>query len=89
MARHYTVCLLESHCNSVDNSVCKNLHVIKLFGFFYSFIPTEIPLVYTDKIFPLIYTDEISDEKNSVGKNYYNILMELIRRCFCWNLSIF
>ena len=62
MPCHYTVCLFESRCNSVDNVVCKNLHVILLFGFFFiPSIPTEILSVYTDDIFLSVFTDGVSN----------------------------
>jgi hypothetical protein len=63
MPRHCTVCLFESHCNSVGNYVCKNLHVIALFGFFIPSIPTVIPSVSTDNIFPSVFTDGVSNGK--------------------------
>jgi hypothetical protein len=37
MPHHRMVWLFESHCNSIGNCVCKNLHTITLFDFFYSF----------------------------------------------------
>jgi hypothetical protein len=49
---HYIVCLFESHSNFVSNGICKNLHVIVLFGFFYSF--------YSDWDFLDIYQRHIS-----------------------------
>ena len=62
MTLHTMICLFKSNCNSVSNRVCKNLHVIVLFGFF-SFISTMIPSAYTNNIFPSMFTDEVSDEQ--------------------------
>jgi hypothetical protein len=61
MSRHYMVCLFESRCNSIDNGVYKNLHVILLFDFFILSIPTKILLVYTDDIFSSVFIDEVND----------------------------
>ena len=33
ITRHCTASLFESNCNSIGDSICKNLHVIELFGF--------------------------------------------------------
>lgn len=57
-----------------------------LFGFY---IPTRIPSVYTENIFPSVFIDGVSDEKNLVGKDYYRIPTKTIYRYFCLYLSIF
>lgn len=61
MIHHCIACLFEFHCNFI--SICKNLHIIILFGFFILFITTRISSVYTNDIFPLMFVDEISDKK--------------------------
>ena len=76
MTRHCTVCLFKSHYNFIGNGVCKNLHIIKLFNFFYSFYSTGILLVYTDNIFLFVFTNEVSDGKNLVAKNHRKISMK-------------
>jgi hypothetical protein len=63
MPRHCTICLFKSHCNSIGNYVCKNLHAIALFGFFIPSIPTVIPSIYTDDIFPSVFTNGVSNGK--------------------------
>jgi hypothetical protein len=88
LSRHYIVCLFESHCNSVSNGVCKNLHVIVLFGFFILSIMTGISSVYTDDIFLSVFTDGVSNGKNSVDKDHRKISMENIYRYFCLYSSI-
>jgi hypothetical protein len=37
MPRYCMVYFFKSHCNCIGNCICKSLHVIALFGFFYSF----------------------------------------------------
>ena len=67
MTRHCTTSLFEFNNNFVDNDVRKNLHVIILFVFFISSIPTRIFLVYTDDIFSSVNTNGVSDRKNLVN----------------------
>jgi hypothetical protein len=64
MPHYCMVYFFEFHCNYIGNCVCKNLHVIVLFGFFFiSSIPTAILLIYTDDIFLSVFTDKVNDEK--------------------------
>jgi hypothetical protein len=63
VSRHYIVCLFESHFNSIGNCINKKLHVISLFGLFYSFYCDWIPSVYTNDIFSSMFTDGVSDGK--------------------------
>jgi hypothetical protein len=52
-------------------------------------IPTEIPSVYTDDIFPSVFTDGLSNGKNSVGKDHHKIPTKKISRCFSLYSLIF
>jgi len=52
-------------------------------------IPTKIPSVYTDDIFPSVFIDGLSNGKNSVGKDHHKIPTKKISQCFSLYLSIF
>jgi hypothetical protein len=74
VTHQYTTSLFESNCNSVGNSIRKNLLIIVLFGFFLTpSIRIGISSVYTDDIFPSLNTNGVSDGKKSVGKDQRKI----------------
>ena len=76
----YRVAVLNPSVISLEKITHKNLHVSEPPFFLILNLPSVIPSVTIDRMFPSVYTDVMMDRKNSIGNSDFKLPTEVFGR---------